>query len=413
MAVSRKEAELFRVDAVRSANTDYDYLPILQFPFHLLDRLLLGIFSFTLLAIASLFLFSVHERVSAEGYLSPQSGAVDVFPIHSGIIQEYLVEEGQRVSANEPIATIKGLSARQALSDGIHELTLLKQQLSLIESDIRDGSHAAIKQNKFSQRQMEFLQQSIRLYEEETTRRAELVNALQGQLDRARVLNNDNLLSDTAVEEIYKEMLLEEIELKQVERQLAIAESDLNNARSSQVASEMAFDRQQQKDKQEKLSLERKIMAGTQIDNQIVYAPVSGIISQIFIVPGTAVNADTPLLWIETVSPKNKLILFVEEQKSFKIENGMPVEISYGSYPAVDFGVYKGIVERKGRNPVDKTGHSSNNPEGELLYRQIDVEIDENFVRLDDQRVPLVSRQTAKAKILIDKVPLWKWLTSS
>ena len=143
-----------------------------------------------------LFLFPMELRVA---------GSINVLPVHNaevraeveGIVEEILVDEGQRVKAGEPIARLAERDLRSELQKTEAQMDESRARLKLLQSGSRPE-------------ELELARASVARYEEQLKFHRE-------RLEHFKVLNEQDLIS--------------KVEYEENERRLASGESDLEEAK--------------------------------------------------------------------------------------------------------------------------------------------------------------------------------------
>ena len=272
----------------------------------------------TICGIAWLALAKTEEIVVASGKLEPAGDVKDIQVPVGGVVDQILVKEGERVKAG--------------------------QVLLRLDSETTADRQKSLKQS------IALKHRQLALKMEEEQRYLELNSTEQGVLRRNLALQQDiakrfaRLERDGAGSELQSlqqrdkvQQVIGELEKTQVERQRQAA---LLGQQIQQVRSELSQLNSQ--------LTEQKV----NLRYQVIKSPVSGLVFELKPkAPGFVAQGSEPLL---KVVPFNKLEAKVEIPSSDIgfVKVGQQADISIDSFPATDFGVLEGTVQRIGSDAL-------------------------------------------------------------
>jgi HlyD family type I secretion membrane fusion protein len=375
---------------------------------------------------------AIDQQVRGMGRIVPSGQAKLVQHLEGGIVTTILVDEGQKVEADQPLFRV---SNQQAESDS-RELQLqaasIKLQMRRLEAE-RDGKSAPDFKGLSENAPAGSVDNEMQLFRARTQNYRENLNILQDQVRQKQLRLEDlqtqfnNLTNElkVSVEQysinerlrlagaISETRYLQSKSAKQdfttragvVEKSIPVTKAELNEVRSR--ISEL-----EQKHKTEILDdLRRAELALGQANERIktpddkirrttVTSPIRGIINKLYI---TTVNG--------VVKPGDKLVeivplddkLIVEAHVSTKdrglIWQGLPALVKISAYDYALYGGIKGqLVEISPDTLVDERGNA---------YYRVRISLEKN--QLSDS-MPLFPGMTADVNILSGKVTILQYL---
>jgi membrane fusion protein len=361
-----------------------------------------------LLVIAVWGQYQRRERV--EGYLEIDAGAARVLIPAAGRVSQLHIKEGDEVAAGAPMAVIsydKSNAAGSSTNAAIAQE--LKQRRALLEKEqgqLRElGSQQVAQVRK---RVADLQNETVQLDREIKLQEQRLASARE-QAQRFQKLAAEKFVSDLVARQKADDATDQEIRLQALKRQRATLDRDLSAAKLDEPS--VALKSRAQVDQ-----LSRQLSELTQTETQeesrrenLIRAPIAGIVTNIAVNSGQSVADDTLLA---TVLPKGgglHVELLVPTRAIGFVTKGQPVMLRYEAFPFERFGQYRGTVQDIGRtvwSPGEKLGSAVIR---EPVYR-VTVALETQTVNAMGQEFPLRSGMQVNADLLLEKRSLLEWM---
>ena len=201
----------------------------------------------------------------------------------------------------------------------------------------------------------------------------------------------------------------QEIKLQALKRTRSQVDRDLSAARMEEPSIQLRSSGQVDQVARQLSELQESLAGAEARRETVIKAPVSGTVTNIAVVQGQSVPADTPLA---TVLPKGSGLhveLLVPSRAIGFIQKGQQVVLRYEAFPHERFGQYKGVVTEIGRNvwsPGEKIGPLTVK---EPVYR-VDVKLERQSVAALGTEIALRPGMLVNADILLERRTLLEWL---
>ena len=394
---------LFRQEAIDAQREKYLGETTLARPVaYWVYTLLAAAIALLLLGVAIWGEYTRRERV--EGSLALDVGAARVLITDAGRVSELLIKEGDEVQAGAPIAKIT--YDRSIADTSTAELASRRQILEREQQQARDLGDQQVAQTKKRVKDLEGeLAQADREIKLQETR----VKSAREQATRFQQLAGDKFVSDLVVKQKQDEVTEQEIKLQALRRTRAQVDRDLSSAKMDEPSIQLRA-RGQVDQLARQLSELQESLAGVEAKREtIIKAPVSGTVTNIAVVKGQSVPADTPLA---TVLPRGSGLhaeLLVPSRAIGFIQKGQKVVLRYEAFPYERFGQYRGTVTEVSGNvwsPGDRIGPLTAK---EPVYR-VDVKLERQSVSALGNEVALKPGMLLNADILLERRTLLEWL---
>ena len=318
-------------------------------------------------AILWLVIAKTDEVVVAPGKLEPLGSVKDIQMPVGGVVQDILVNEGERVKADQLLLrldTEADLDRREALDESIalkQEQLALKQQERLSYLELNSTEQRVLKEN------LELQQELLERYRDLAKQGASPEIQLLQQEDRVQQVEG----------QLEKITVDRERQVALLDQQIQALKTDLANVRSELTGQVV------------------------KLRYQEIRSPVEGIVFELKpTASGYVARGSEPVM---TIVPIDTLEARVEvpSNKIGFIHRGQATDLSIDSYRATDFGVLKGVVRKIGSDalpPDPATGTSG--------YRfPVDIQLkSQSLVLKDGQSLPLQVGMSLTANIKLRKV---------
>ena len=346
--------------------------------------------------------YTRRERV--EGHLALDVGAARVLIPDPGRVAELLIKEGDEVQAGAPIAKIT--YDRSTAETSATELASRRALLEREQQQLKELGDQQVAQVK---KRMKDLESELAQADREIKLQESRVKSSREQAARFQQLAGEKFVSDLVAKQKQDEVTDQEIKLQALRRTRSQVDRDLSAARMEEPSIQLRS-RGQVDQVARQLSELQESLAGVEARREtVIKAPVSGTVTNIAVVQGQSVPADTPLA---TVLPKGSGLhveLLVPSRAIGFIQKGQQVVLRYEAFPHERFGQYKGTVTEISRNvwaPGEKIGAIAVK---EPVYR-VDVKLERQSVSALGAEIPLRPGMLVNADILLERRTLLEWL---
>jgi membrane fusion protein len=394
---------LFRQEAIDAQREKYLGETTLARPVaYWVYTLLAAAVALVLLGVAIWGEYTRRERV--EGHLALDVGAARILIPDPGRVAELLIKEGDEVQAGAPIARIT--YDRSTAETSATELASRRALLEREQQQLKELGEQQVAQVK---KRMKDLEGELAQADREIKLQEERVRSAREQAARFQQLAREKFVSDLVARQKLDEVTDQEIKLQALRRTRSQVDRDLSAARMEEPSIQLRS-RGQVDQVARQLSELQESLAGAEARREtVIKAPVSGTVTNIAVVQGQSVPADTPLA---TVLPRGSGLhveLLVPSRAIGFIQKGQQVVLRYEAFPHERFGQYKGVVAEISRNvwsPGEKIGPLTVK---EPVYR-VDVKLERQSVAALGAEVALRPGMLVNADILLERRTLLEWL---
>ncbi len=326
-----------------------------------------GLIATTGLSVTWLTLAKTEEIIVATGTLVPIGSVQEIQMPIGGTVEEILVKDGDRVNEDQILIKLDTEASAQRLSSINESLSLTQRQLELKQVELD-------RYTRLNQDSINTLEEKV-LFEKEILQRYKVLSEV-GASAELQYLQQRNTVQE--VEGRLRETRLDGLRMQ------AILKQDLQQLKST-------------------ISTLRSDLAETKVTlrYQVLRAPVTGVVFDLQ-PKGRGFTGRSSETLMKIV-PFNALEAKVEIPSSDIgfVRTGMKVDLSIDSFPATDFGVLHGMVDRLGSDALPP------DPGKQLLeYRYPAIISLENqeLVLKNGQNLPLQPGMSLSANIKLRKV---------
>ena len=394
---------LFRQEAIDAQREKYLGETTLARPVaYWVYTLLAAAIAVLLLGVAIWGEYTRRERV--EGHLALDVGAARVLIPDPGRVAELLIKEGDEVAAGAPIARIT--YDRSTAETSATELASRRALLEREQQQLKELGEQQVAQVK---KRMKDLESELAQADREIKLQESRVKSSREQAARFQQLAGEKFVSDLVARQKLDEVTDQEIKLQALKRTRSQVDRDLSAARMEEPSIQLRSSGQVDQVARQLSELQESLAGAEARRETVIKAPVSGTVTNIAVVQGQSVPADTPLA---TVLPKGSgmhVELLVPSRAIGFIQKGQQVVLRYEAFPHERFGQYKGVVTEIGRNvwsPGEKIGPLTVK---EPVYR-VDVKLERQSVAALGSEIALRPGMLVNADILLERRTLLEWL---
>ena len=352
------------------------------------------------------------RKETVRGWLKPTAGETRVYSDTTGIIKSMLVEEGDQVSAGQPLAVINGDRILPG-GDRLEEILLREFEVQRAALENQLARHQSIYQQRVLElkQRVNAAERELAMIRMQIDSSADALTLMQARHEREIALHQQGFLSEAAVQNAkaqlfaanrdHQQLLRGELQqqnlLNQLETQHLLLPQESSNsqdallARLSELAQQVA-----------RLHGQRA---------QVVTAPRAGIVHDLRRTVGQrAPGAQGSLLTLLPSESKLCIELLLPVSAAGFVKSGQPLRLRYDAFPYQKFGSYQGTVERVS-DTVSLPAELASSPiaTAEPMYR-VTARLDSAAVQAFGQQVALKSGMTLSADIRLSQRSLLQWL---
>ena len=330
------------------------------------------------------------EVVIALGKLEPKGDVKEIQIPLGGVIEEILVESGDRVEKNQVLVQLDKESSIEKFKS--FQNALEEKELQLV----KNSSILSLKKDQ-KQQELLLIKERIRSTTEKKEMNFVLLNKLEELYNNGGIskfkyvefkINHDDIVSELSRLKIEKEISAGVInqDLKRIESDQALIRAEIASLKSDLIAAKVT------------------------LRYQSLKSPVSGIVFDLKpTTEGYVAQSSEPIMKIVPFDDLEADIEIPSNKIGF-VKVGMPVEISIDSFPSSDFGVLEGKVTKIGSDAL-----APSQLEQRTEYKfPATIELDEQIFKIQGgSSLPLQVGMSLSANIKLRKVSYLQLLFSN
>ncbi|MDB5491017.1 MAG: type secretion rane fusion, HlyD family protein [Micavibrio sp.] len=396
-----------------------------------------------LIAIAGFFMIFVvwanfatlDETTRGDGKIIPSSQIQVIQNLEGGIIEEFLVKEGQEVKAGDILVRLSNIDASSNLgSNQAKYLGLLatttrlraeSEGKSTVEfpPEVMKGAPQSVTTELDSFRSnAQSLNSQTQVYQEQLSQRQQEIRELNGKIADASSVIGLSQQERNMIAPLVERGSAPKVELIQLDRALREKQGELNSLRSSLPRAQAAVQEAQAKinevrntakaQAQTELSAKMTEMAaiqqtlGTLQDRKTrteIRSPMNGTVKDIKVTTvGGVVKPGEPVM---EIVPKDDQLLVEARVRPADIAFLHPGQKAIVKITAYDFSIYGGLEGEL----VDISADSITNEKGESFYR-VKVRTKENALKRKGQVLPIIPGMVTSVDIQTGKKTVMEYL---
>jgi membrane fusion protein len=375
------------------------------------------LWAFTAVALAfavALVSFSVWgeyaRRERVDGFLALDSGAARLLAPESGVVAEILAKEGDEVQAGQPLIR---LSFERGTVSGVTSGELVQREISEriagLEREQKQARQLGAQQTEILRRKIADLQRELAQFDAEIKAQQSRLASSRNEFQRAEELFRDKFYSESKLIEFRNNVLDQQVKLESARRQRSAVARELSATQAELPTVELKVETQIDQLRRQESELQQGSVQEEAKRENIIRAPLAGVLTNIAATRGEAVAADAPLAVVVPKGGGMHAQLLVPTRAIGFVQPGQEVVLRYDAFPFQRFGQYRGTVER-----VSRTVWSTGEKVGpvtvkEPVYR-VDVKLESQHVLSGDQKLDLRPGMSVNADILQEKRKVWEWV---
>jgi len=356
---------------------------------------------------------SYSRRETVSGQVALQGGASRIRSRVAGEVSSIHVKEGDRVAAGQLIATI---ATSTALPEGesLEKLTgdYIAEEVEISGARHSEGQMSSARAVTEFREQQQILQQQLNATEEQRLLSVEQVKHQEQLLSKYEALINDGYVTAIQVQQQRSELLSVRaavsrlaVESSSIRRQIAELSANIQRTLSDQRAADLDYRKQISQ-------LSSKSLETSASTRSAIVAPRAGVVQSVLVKEGeTVVNGLTVAVTSPTDAPL-EAELFVHSSAIGFVKEGANVALRYDAFPYQKFGLSRAQVSGVSGVPLSTAELRDVYGRGDIegpAYR-ITAKIENQAVRLNDQRFPLRPGMKLQADLLLERRKMYQWV---
>lgn len=322
------------------------------------------------------------------GNIVPDAGVVAITPTRAGVIAAMAVQDGQIVTADAALATIRTEEFGTASSSpaALIEDAIARQDASLAaQSDATQAS--ALAQTSQLAAQGSGLAAEIAQIRSQITMQQALIGSAQKDLDRTRSIAERGFISGRDIQVREEVLLSRQQGLSQLEQALATKQAALaENERSvAQVAAQARAQSASLAATRAQVAQQAASTAGAR--SYVLRAPVAGRVTALTARIGQPVTPQSQLMAIVPAGAKLRAELAVPSSAIGFVKPGQEVRLAIDAFPYQRFGTVTGKVVTVAQSAVSAPGVNG----ATVLVYPVTVALSSTSITAYGRSEPLVS----------------------
>lgn len=378
---------------------------------------------------------TLDETAKGEGKIIPSSEIQVIQNLEGGIIDEFLVKDGDEVKAGQVLVRLRNIDATSNLGANQSKYLGLAATVARLKAEadgqatptfspeVMKGAPAAVTQEMDAFRvDMQSLASQTQVYQQQLAQRQQEVRELTTKIADAKSVIALSEQERNMIAPLVDRGSAPKVELIQLERALEEKRGDLNALQASLPRAQAAVSEAQAKIRevtntqraQAQTELSAKSIEMNSIQQTLgslqdrktrteIRSPVNGTVKDIKVTTvGGVVKPGEDFM---EIVPKDDQLLVEAKVRPADIAFIYPGEPAMVKLTAYDFSIYGGL---KGK-VVDISADTITNEKGESFYR-VRVRTDENTLKRHNQVLPIIPGMVATVDILTGKKTVMEYI---
>lgn len=353
----------------------------------------------TLLTIATFVAWSAWAKVDditrGEGKVVPASRMQTIQSLEGGIVEELLVNRGDRVESGQPLVRLDDTRFRSAFLEANSKARVLRASIARLEAEVLEKSEVTFPES--IEPDSELARSERQLFE---ARRNSLREAEQSINEEMRLARRQlDLVEPLVQERAVSEM--EQLKLSQSIASLAGRLAEIRNTYVQEAYTELS-------EKQAELvSLEQSLLQHRdQLRRTEITSPVNGRVNNVMVTTrGGVVKPGEPIMEVSPVEDQLLIEAKVSPQDVAFIAPGMPASVKITAYDYTIYGDLEGEVEQISQDTIEEE-----TPRGKEAFYLVTIRTDQAYLERDDETLPIRTGMVAQVDIMSGKRSLLSYL---
>jgi membrane fusion protein len=367
--------------------------------------------------LAILFVANYTRAARINGWLTPETGVIQIFAPQSGVLARLQVQEGESVKKGTPLALLSTELNSEALGETRKAVVrqLQARRESLLAGKKTEDEVEAHQKAELSTR-VEALKQEMATLDRDFQLQGARMSLAGQAADLQRQLFAKRLAAITQLQQAEEDVINQNLTMQALKRQRTSMQLEAMGLEAQLW--ELPFKSQQQQAEIDRsiAALDQQIAEAEAQREIVVSAPEDGVVTAIQTESGGGVNTNVPLLSIIPSGSQLKAQLFAPSRVVGFLRPGQRVLLRYEAFPYQKFGHYEGTVTNVSRSATSPSllsqqvsGLTSLFGSNAPVY-EINVALARQSVMAYGKPVPLQPGMQLEADVLIEKRRLIEWV---
>jgi adhesin transport system membrane fusion protein len=379
-------------------------------------------------------IFEIDELTRGSGQVIPSQERQIIQSLEGGILKELLVKEGDRVEKGQVLLRVSDLAFASEARGGAAQLFALKLKQARLEAEINATDFVIADEVKTQNKTL--VENEISLYRSRQEELSNTVAIFEGRRKKSMANSAENgavikketrnlaLLNEElrATEKMVASRAMSKLDLTRLKRRVNEVRGNLNEAKEKAVGLQaeinaLALEAKQKKDmfrtqalgelgevKTKRVGLEESLKSiDDVVDRSSLRAPVAGIINAVSIKTiGGVIEPAKPLIEIVPMGDDLKISAKISPNDIAFISLDQKVKVRISAYDAQRYGLLNGQVSRIGASTIsDGDG---------IVYFEVEVETDKNFLGSAAHKLPITPGMLADIDIITGRKTILSYL---
>ncbi len=374
----------------------------------------------------------VTRKARLPGMLVPTGGLIQVVAPQGGTLTEWMVAEGDTVTAGQTLARIS--LERHTANGEAHALSQIAmgQRRSSLEAELR------VIDQQTRQRHDALADRIRSLAAEERQAQVDLLSAGQRQqlaqqnLQRYQELASSGFVSAVQAQQRQEELLDVQARQSAAQRQVQALQREQHSLVAEQANNASTGQSSRQQVQRAIATLGQEAIEADVRQAVLLKASKDGRVSAVAVQRGHTVQPGQPVLSLVTqeqteasrspdaAAPRAGALeahLFAPTRTAGFVRPGQTVWLRYAAYPYQKFGMARGEVLRVSESPLSSQELPSGQAQGVISLagtqeplRRITVRLEYPFIEAYGERFVLTAGASLEADVVQDQRAIWEWL---
>jgi membrane fusion protein len=353
---------------------------------------------------------SYSRRETAPGWLTPDQGVLRAAAVQGGRIEALLVQEGDLVSAGQPLARL-ALDAELDDGDaGARILAALEAQAGAARQAAQAEMARIEREAERRRAALEGLQRERQGVIEQISLQREEIALAQGQIDRAETLAERGFLSERELDDRRQRLLSARQSLALLERTRAGLDRQMSDTEAAIQSAPLEIEEARARALTASASLDERL---TQQSLRTAYVVAASAPARVAALPGRPGQTLAPGAPVAVLVPEGGHLvaeLYLPTRAVGFIEPGQEVSLRVEAFPHQRFGTVSARVTAVSRTVLAPSEAAIPGLALQEPVFRVEAALDRELIEAYGQSLPLQPGLMVSADIVIDRRNLIEWL---
>lgn len=337
----------------------------------------------------------IDDITRGEGKVIPASRMQTIQSLEGGIIEEMLVQRGDRVEVGQPLVRLDDTRFRSAFLEADSQAQVLRASIARLEAEVMERDEIAFPDSIDPDSELASSERSLF-----QARRSSLREAVESISEEMRLARRQQEL----IEPLVQQRAVSEMELLKLSQSIASLAGRLAEIRNSYV--QEAYTELTQK-QAELNSLEQSLMQRQdQLRRTVLISPVNGRVNNVMVTTrGGVVQPGEPIMEVSPIEDQLLIEAKVSPRDVAFIAPGMPASVKITAYDYTIYGDLEGEVEQISQDTIEEE-----TPRGKEAFYLVTIRTDQAYLERKGETLPIRTGMVAQVDIQSGKRSLLSYL---